>query len=228
MISGLLEEVSATATSLIRSGKARTPEEAVDLAMQICCSDGRCDSDGRLGGIFSDAWDILTGKPQSWYTNVSNIQSQLSVLLAGITAVGQDAWNNTVDGTTDYDQATGEIQSAISSIIVTKSHVPEDGTISGAKAVASKYQAQLDLVQSAAPDLSAQVQADQAQVESMLPAPMTSPSDVGKAVFEQELLDRAEKFGQGVGDFMKYLAWAAGGIFGIYALSKLSGGSRAA
>jgi hypothetical protein len=55
-------------------------------AIRICCSDGRCSSRG-LNGLFSDAWDALTGKPQSWYTNVSNLQNQLSVLLAGVTAV---------------------------------------------------------------------------------------------------------------------------------------------
>jgi hypothetical protein len=225
MVSGLLEEISDKATALIRSGRARTPEEATDLALKIYCSDDQCDLG--LGGFLTDAWNALTGKPQSWYNNVSRIQNQLSVLLAGVTAVGQDAWNNTTDGTTDYNQVTSEIQAALTSIIVTSSHVPDDGTIAGAQATANRYQGQLDLVQSATPEVAAQVQADQAQVESMLPGPMTSPSAVGQATFEQELSDRAAAFGQGVSDIVKYLAYAAGAALGIYALSKM-GGSRAA
>lgn len=225
MLSGLLEEVSDKATALIRSGQARTPEEATDLALKICCSDDRYDPG--LNGIFSDAWNALTGKPQSWYNNVSRIQNQLSVLMAGVAAVGQDAWNNTTDGTTDYDQVLGDIDAALKSIIVTTNHVPDDGTIAGAQMTASRYQNQLDLVQSATPEVAAQVQADQAQVQAMLPSAMTSPSVVGRAVFEQELADRAAALGQGVSDIVKYIAWAAGAAFGIYALSKM-GGARAA
>jgi hypothetical protein len=189
MVPGLLDEISDKATSLIKSGQARTPEEATDLAIKICCSDGSCDPG--LGGFLTDAWNALTGKPQSWYTNVSNIQNQLSVLLAGVTAVGQDAWNNTTDGTTDYNQVTSDIQAALTAIIVTTSHVPDDATIANAQSTANTYQAQLNLVQAATPDLAAQVQADQAQVQSMLPGPMTSPSAAGQAAFEQELSDRA-------------------------------------
>lgn len=239
MISGFLDEVSDHATRLLRQGQARTPEEAADLAIKIYCSGGRCAKPG-LGNFFTDTWNALVGKPQSWYTALSNLQNQLSVLLAGITAVGSDTWNavaqgaqgptqdvGPVSGISDYDQATGDVQSAITSIIVTQSHVPDDGTIAAARSTASMYQRQLDVVQSSAPDVTAQVAADQAQVESMLPAPMTSPSAVGQATFEQELEDRAKALGQGVSDVLKYLAWAAGGIFGIYALSKM-GGSRAA
>jgi hypothetical protein len=46
-----------------------------------------------MGSWVTDAWNALVGKPQSWYTNLSNIQSQLSVVLAGVTAVGSDLWN---------------------------------------------------------------------------------------------------------------------------------------
>jgi hypothetical protein len=226
VIAGLLDEVADQATVLLRNGQARTPEEATDLAIQIYCSGGRCSSRG-LDGFFSDAWDVLVGKPQSWYTNVSNIQNQLSVLLAGVTAVGGDIWNSTADGVSDYGQVTGDIQAAISSIIVTKSHVPDDATIANARSVANTYQGQLSLIQSALPDVSAQVQADQAQVQSMLPTAMTSPSAAGQAEFEKVLDERASAFGQGLGDIAKYLAYAAGGILGIYALSKM-GGSRAA
>lgn len=211
MISGFLDEVSDKATALLRSGQARTPEEAADLAFRICCSGGHCPEPG-LGGFFSDVWDTLVGKPQSWYTNVSNIQNRLIVLLAGVTAVGQDAWNNTTDGTTDYGQVTSDIQAAITSIIVTSSHVPEDSTIAAAQDVANRYQKELDLVQSATPSVADQVQADQAQVEAMLPAAMTSPSAVGRQVFEDELSKRANAlvsgFSIGTG-----LALGAGGLF---------------
>lgn len=55
MIAGMLEEVSGKATALIRSGQARTPEEATDLAIRIYCSDGRCGTSGLGGDAVTDA-----------------------------------------------------------------------------------------------------------------------------------------------------------------------------
>jgi hypothetical protein len=157
-----------------------------------------------LGDTLTDIWNILTGKPQSWYTNVSNIQNQLSVVLAGITAVGSDVWNfvsqsaqgpsataTPASGVDDYNTAIAAINAALAAIIVTQSKVPADSDVSASQATATNYQSQLSYVQSVAPEVAAQVQADQAQVQSMLPAAMQSPAAVGQAAFVQELSDRA-------------------------------------
>jgi len=187
-----------------------------------------------IGGWFGDAWDVLTGKPQSWYTNVSNIQAQLSVVLAGISQVGKDIWNTvsgaaegpTQDGTPasgvdDFDTAIAAIDQALTSIIVTKSHVPPDSVISAAKATAQKYQRQLDFTTSMAPEIAADVHSYQDQIARQLPGPMSSPSAVGKEVFMQELEDRAKAFGSGAMDILK---WVAIGLVG-WGLLQL-GGSR--
>lgn len=158
-----------------------------------------------LGNVLTDAWNVLTGKPQSWYTNVSNIQNQLSVVLAGVTAVGADVWNfvsqsaqgpsltaTPASGVDAYESVISAINSAMAAIIVTQSKVPADADIANAQNVASNYQSQLAYVQSVAPEVSAQVQADQAQVQAILPGPMQSPAAVGQAAFVDELDARAK------------------------------------
>lgn len=182
-----------------------------------------------IGNILTDAWNALTGKPQSWYTNVSNIQNQLSVLLAGVTAIGSDIWDTvwsayqgpTQDGSAispvdEYNQVVSNIQAAITGIIVTTSHVPDDPTIAAAQATANTYQSQLNYVQSMAPEMSDVVAQDQAQVQSMLPSAMTSPSAVGQQAFEDELAKRAAALGQGLLDFTQALPFIlvlAGGLW---------------
>ena len=189
-----------------------------------------------MGSFVTDAWNALVGKPQSWYTNVSNIQNQLSLVLAGITAIGADLWNTaavaqgptqdagSVTGLDDYDTILAAINSAMKSIIVTTSYVPDDPTIAAAQATATNYQGQLSYVESVAPEMSDVVAADQAQVKSMLPGPMGSPSAAGQQAFADELAARAAALGQGLLDFASYLPWIIGGAFGLWLMSKM--GSR--
>ena len=181
-----------------------------------------------LGNVLTDAWNVLTGKPQSWYTNVSNIQNQLSVVLAGVTAVGADTWNfisqssqgpslsqTPASGVDAYETVISAINSAIAAIIVTQSKVPSDADIASAQSTASTYQSQLAYVQSVAPEIAAQVQADQAQVESMLPGPMQSPAAVGQAAFVEELDARAKAL-LGSLTFASIAAIAVAGLFGFW------------
>lgn len=189
-----------------------------------------------MGSFVTDAWNALVGKPQSWYTNVSNIQNQLSLVLAGITAIGADLWNTaavaqgptqdagSVTGLDDYDTILAAINSAMKSIIVTTSYVPDDPTIAAAQATATNYQGQLSYVESVAPEMSDVVAADQAQVKSMLPGPMGSPSAAGQQAFADELSARAAALGQGLLDFASYLPWIIGGALGLWLMSKM--GSR--
>jgi hypothetical protein len=189
-----------------------------------------------MSGFFGDAWDVLTGKSQAWYANVSKIQSQLNILLAGVTAVTEEIWNaasqavqgpspdgTPLSGVSDYNQVVGDITSAISDIIVTKNHVPTDQVIANAQTVASTYQPQLDFVAQIVPEMSAQIQADQATTRAGMPAPMNAPSAVAKEVFFQTLDDRASALGQGLGDIAKYLAYAVGTALLIYGWSKMEG-----
>lgn len=188
-----------------------------------------------LGGWFSDTWDLLTGKPQSWYTNVSNIQKQLGVVLAGVTAAGKDLWNTVsqasvgptqdgspASGVDDYDQVLGDIDAKLKSIIVTRSQVPDDATIGAAQATAAKYQRELDFVTAMAPEMSAQIAADQRQLAAMLPGTMTSPSGAGKEEFFKALDERASALGEGVSDILKYAAMGLGALALIYALGKMT------
>lgn len=182
-----------------------------------------------IGNIFTDAWDVLTGKPQSWYTNVSKIQNQLAVVLAGVTGAGSDLWNlvsqsaegpsqtaTPASGVDAYDSVVADIDKNMSAIIVTKSHVPTDEAISQAQAAANRYQGQLDFVTSVAPEMADQIRADQAQVQSMLPSAMVSPAKVGKEVFLQELDDRAKALGAGTMDLVMY------GALGLAAVALLN------
>jgi hypothetical protein len=155
--------------------------------------------------------------------------------------VGSDLWNtvanasegpsqdgSSVSGVSNYGSIVSDIDSRMSSIIVTKSHVPDDATIAAARAAADQYSSQLDFVKSVIPEVAPQVAADQQNVQSMLPAPMTSPSAVGREAFEQELSDRAKALGQGILDWTQYLAWGLGAAAVIYVASQFSGKRSAA
>lgn len=189
-----------------------------------------------IGGFIADAWNALTGKPQSWYTNVSNIQNQLSVILAGVTAIGGDIWDtvssaqgptqdgSSVSGVDSYSDVVSNINAAMKNIIVTTSYVPTDAAIAGAQAAATLYQSQLSLVESMAPELSDVVTQDQQQVKSMLPANMVAPSAAAQAEFAQALADRAAALGAGILDWTQYLAWGLGAAAVLYVASMMNAG----
>ena len=226
MTLGLIDELADQATRLVAEGTYSTPEEATDALFYNYCTHGTCEPG--LGGWASDIWNMLTGKPDSWYKNVSRIQNHLSVVLAGVTAVGSDAWAaalsripSTID---DYDTVTSSIQSALTSIIVTDSHVPDDGTIASADQIANNYDSSLSMVSAeSAPDVQTQVQSDQQMVASELPGPMSSPSAVGQQEFVNQVEQRASALGKGIIDWTKYAAWGIGGLAALWALSKMGG-----
>lgn len=187
-----------------------------------------------MEGWFGDAWDLLAGKSQSWYQNVSKIQNQLAVVMAGVTAAGRDVWDavaqasvgptqdgSPLSGVEAYDTVLADIDQSLTAIVVTKSHVPSDAQIAQAAAVARKYQGELDFVSSVAPEVSAQIAQDQKAVAAMLPGPMGSPSAVGRAEFERQLEDRAKALGQGTFDLVKMLALGAGAVAVLMAMGKL-------
>lgn len=187
---------------------------------------------GSLGGWATDVWNILTGKPQSWYTNLSNLQNSLSLLLAGVTSIGGDMWDTvssaaqgpTQDGTVasgvdPYASVTSSIQSAIQSIIVTQSYTPDDPTIAAAKATLATYQSQMAFVESILPEMAQAVQAGQAQVAAILPGPMTSPATVGQDTFTHEVANQAAALGSMALSGLTYALWA-GGILAAFLLWK--------
>lgn len=188
-----------------------------------------------MGSWVTDAWNALVGKPQSWYTNLSNIQSQLSVVLAGVTAVGSDLWNTVssaagsgASGIFDYGSIVSDIDARMRDIIVTTNHVPTEQTIAGARAAANQYQGQLAFVKAMAPEVAGQIDADQQAVESMLPGPMVAPAAAGREAFEQELAARAKALGQGLMDWTQYLAIGLGAAAVLYVASQASGKRSAA
>jgi hypothetical protein len=191
---------------------------------------------GNMGGWATDVWNILTGKSQAWYSNLSNIQNQLNVLLGGITGIGKDGWNTyaagsqgpTQDGSVlgsgvdDYDSVVNEIQNSMKQIIVTQDYVPSDAAIAQAQADQVKYQAQLDSVFQSNADLAAQATAGQQQVQAVLPAPMQSPSVVGQQAFTDTVIARAKGMVDTGTSTLTYVAIGAGIIGGVYVLSNLN------
>jgi hypothetical protein len=189
---------------------------------------------GGMNNWITDSWNILTGKPQSWYTQVSNYQDLLNITLAGVTAVGKDQWNQVanmaqgpsqdggpVSGIDDYDTVVNDISSSLKAIIVTQNYVPSDASVSQANAVNTKYAAELSVVQQTLPSVSADVLASQQQVSNSLPPPMQSPAAVGQQVFVQTVTDRAKAALDTGTSVMTYVAIGAGVLGGVYILSNI-------
>ena len=185
--------------------------------------------------------DSLFGKPQSWYNNVNNIQNQLAILQAGISAIGQDIWDqiyNTLQQSGATTPAFDTYTSVMTTLgldsemmLVTKTQMPSDGQIATAQQDLQTYQPMLTYATQMAPELAAQVQTDQAQSQAMVTASsLKSPADVGVDTFETEVQNRAAALGQGLIDWTKYLAWGLGAVAVIVAANKLnmSGGGRRA
>jgi len=189
---------------------------------------------GGMAGWGADIWNILTGKSQAWYTRLSNIQDYLNITLAGVTAVGKDKWNlvsqgssgpsfdNTpVSGVDDYDTVVGDLQSNLTAIIVTQNYVPSDAVIAAAQAAGDKYNAELSTVQQSIPDVSVQVQADQAKTAAGLPAPMASPAAVGQQVFVDTVAARAKGLVDTGTSLLTYVGIGAGVVVAYVAAKEL-------
>ncbi len=190
-----------------------------------------------LSGLGDGIFDSLFGKPQSWYDRLNSIQNQLAILQAGISAIGQEMWDTIADqvaqsGATKFDgysTTMNRLGADSMGTLVTKSHVPSDAEIQSAQIALQWWNPQLAYARGILPELEAKVQADMAQSQAMVSASsLKSPATVGVEVFEKEVADRAAALGQGVGDWMKYLAWALGGVAAIYITSQIAGGRRAA
>lgn len=192
-----------------------------------------------LSGLGDGIFDSLFGKPQSWYDRLNSLQNQLAVLQAGISAIGQEAWDMVYDahqsqGITDphfdsYSTTMDRLGSDSTGILVTKSHIPSDTEIQSAQIALQWWNPELDYARSMVPELEAKIQADMAQSQAMVSASsLHSPATVGVEAFEEEVKKRAEDLGKGALDWAKYLAWAIGGVAAIYVTSQLTGGRRAA
>lgn len=46
------------------------------------------------GGVGQSAWDIFTGKPQSYYTLLNTVQNRVIGIQAEMAQIGKDAWDN--------------------------------------------------------------------------------------------------------------------------------------
>lgn len=147
----------------------------------------------------SRIWDSLVGKSQAWYTNVSNLQDRLVVILAGVNEVGVEIWSM-VFGTAvasgvamdPFDFVKAGINDALKGVIVTDHGIPSDSDISLARSAADAYQGQLSYVKSVVPEIARRVEGYQADIQSRLPAPMRSPSEVGRKVFVETVKERAK------------------------------------
>jgi hypothetical protein len=178
----------------------------------------------------------LFGKPQSWYDNLNSIQNQLAVLISGISSVGQSLWDTINDQVQtsgapvqfdSYRTTMDRLSSDMTGLMITSSHTPSDQEIQSAQIALQWWNPELAYARSVTPEIDSSVQADMEQTaQSVSKAPLRSPASVGTQAFEEDVAKRATALGQGILDWTKYVAWAAGAIFGIYALSKFSGGAR--
>ena len=182
----------------------------------------------------SGVWDILTGKPQSWYTHLDLDQKAFAVRAAEINAIGEGPWGmvrdsylaNTQGPDVDFlsfSDINDGITENLKSLVVTKSHVPSDQEISSAEAYNAQYGRYVDYVKSMVPEVAAQVQADADAVKAALgPGTMKSPAAVGQQAFVDEVERRAKILGASIGGgVLLYLAIPA-----ILAVAFSGGGKR--
>lgn len=169
---------------------------------------------GRLNGIFDwigDAWNLLAGKPQSWYDRIDRLQKALAVRMAEIQAIGSSAWDavrsayfsETQGPDIDFwsfGQMVDQIDANLKTLILTKSHVPTDDQIGVVEAFEKQYGRYVDYVKGILPEVRGKVEADSAAVRSALSqGSMRSPTEAGQEEFWKELARRAKLLGAGVG-----------------------------
>jgi hypothetical protein len=165
------------------------------------------------------AWDLLMGKPQSWYDRIDADQKALAVRAAQINAIGESPWNAVRDAylaatvgpdiefLSFFDINAG-IDQRLKSLVITKSHAPSDQEISDAEDYNAQYGRYVDYVTSMLPELAASVAADAANAKATLgQGKMVSPGDAGKQQLVDELERRAALLGAGLGiGALAYLA----------------------
>ena len=177
---------------------------------------------GRLNGItdwFSDAWALLSGKPQSWYDRIDRLQKALAVRMAEVQAIGTSMWNavraayftETQGPDVDFwsfDQMVSQINANLKTLILTKSHVPTDDQIAVVESFDQQYGRYVDYVKQMLPELAAKVSSDAEDVRNALSkGSLRSPGEVGREAFWDELSRRAKLLGLGAGALiLLYLA----------------------
>jgi hypothetical protein len=183
-----------------------------------------------VGGV----WDLITGKPQSWFDRIDADQKALAIRAAQINALGEAPW--TAVRTAYLAQTEGPdieflsfsdinagIDQRLKSLIITKSHAPSDQDIKDAEDYNAQYGRYVDYVTSMVPELAATVAADAAQAKATLgQGKMQSPSDTGKQQLVDELERRAALLGAGLG--LGALAYLAVPL--LIAMAMSGGGKR--
>ena len=182
-----------------------------------------------VGGV----WDLLTGKPQTWYDRVDAAQKALAVRAAEVNAVGAAPWNAVRDAFfaasqgpelefLSFSDINEGITKFLKSLIITRDHAPGDDEISHAENYNRQYGRYIDYVKSMLPEIAAQVAADAEAVRSALgQGRMGSPSAVGKQALIDELERRAKLLGAGLG--LAALAYLA---IPVVLMAAFSGGRR--
>ena len=171
--------------------------------------------------MMAGIWDVMFGKPQAWYTNLSSVQDRLVVAKTGIYEIGKDIWNTISDAYkvamggpqyfSGFEWATEEINKRLKAILVTENYVPSDGEISLASQRASEFQSMVEYAKRILPEIRGKVESEQAKMEADLKKiTMLSPADVGQQAFWDELKRRAALMG-GVG--IGIIALVLGGVF---------------
>jgi hypothetical protein len=160
-----------------------------------------------VGGV----WDLLMGKPQSWYTHLDQDQQALAVRSAEVNAIGEVHWNAVRDAYMaeavgpeieflSFSDINGGIDGNLKNLIVTKSHVPSDQEIASAENFNAMYGRYVDYVKSMIPELASQIKSDSDAVKNALGSgTLKSPSSVGQQAFVDEVERRAKLLAVGIG-----------------------------
>jgi hypothetical protein len=155
-----------------------------------------------MGGILAS----LFGKPQAWYSNVSQIQKELTILRSEVSSF-EGVWDTIAaqpaaksGGFTPYAYTMEWALNHLKAILVTSSREPSDAEISSANTYAKRVRTMVELARKVAPELAAQAAAERARVEEGLRGTgLVSPAEAGEEAFLKSLDEQASKLGGGMG-----------------------------
>lgn len=200
-----------------------------------------------LSGLGQTTNGILTslfGQPQSWYDNINSLQNQLAVLQAGISAIGQDAWDmvneayqtnggassdlgNAPPHFDDYQSTMARLLSDSQGLVITTNTMPTQDQINSASYSIAWWNPELTYATAMVPELAPQVQADMAQSQAMVSqSSLKSPAAVGAQTFTTEVAARAQALGVGILNVGQYVVWGLGALALIYVTTKMNFRSR--
>ncbi len=155
-------------------------------------------------------WESVFGKSGAWYDRLNSIQNALVVLTSEVSVFGDAVWNavkKTAAVTAgapprfpDHATEIRALESAITSIIVTKTQIPSDAAVDAADVTAKTGRAFVEFAKKVAPEIASDVAAEGAKMEqAMSKLTLKSPGEVGRAEFLRDLEDRAKNLGLGLG-----------------------------